>query len=219
MTRTYLRRAVLAAAGFTAAVTLAGCGAGEHNTAGGHSATTASPSVTSRQSSPGAGNSADVMFAQMMIPHHQQAVQMADLAATRATDPQVKQLAAQIKAAQGPEIATMTRWLAAWGTSTPSVGATGGMHHGASPNSTPGMDHDMPGMMSHADMATLAAATGTDFDKQFLTMMIAHHQGAITMAKDETKNGANTDAKALAQQIVDDQQAEIDTMNRILDRL
>ncbi len=221
MTRTYLRRAVLAAAGFSAAVTLAGCGVDNHtSTAGGHSPTTASPSVTSGQSSsPGVGNSADVMFAQLMIPHHQQAVQMADLAVTRATDPQVKQLAAQIKAAQGPEIATMTRWLTAWGMPTPTANVTGGMHHGASPSSMPSMDHGMPGMMSDADMSELAAATGANFDKQFLTMMIAHHEGAITMAKDETKNGAHGDAKALARQIVDDQQAEIHTMNKILDQI
>ncbi|MBQ0990006.1 DUF305 domain-containing protein [Micromonospora sp. H61] len=217
MTRTRLRRAVMAALTFTAAVILTGCGAGDHSSAaGGHSSTMASPTATSGQNtSPGAGNPADVMFAQMMIPHHQQAVQMADLAATRATGPEVKQLAAQIKAAQGPEIDTMTQWLAAWGTPTPTANNTG-MHHGTSPSAMPGMDHSMPGMMTDADMAKLAAATGTKFDKQFLTMMIAHHQGAITMAKDETTNGANADAKALAQQIIDDQQAEIATMNKIL---
>ncbi|MBM7489508.1 uncharacterized protein (DUF305 family) [Micromonospora luteifusca] len=65
----------------------------------------------------------------------------------------------------------------------------------------------------------LAAATGVDFDRQLLTMMIAHHRGTISMARNEISNGANTDAKALAQQNVDDQQAEIDTMNRILTRL
>ncbi|MGI5519915.1 DUF305 domain-containing protein [Micromonospora sp. CA-259024] len=225
MTRTCLRRAVLAAASLTTAAVLAGCGADDHGaTGGGHNSdTTASPAASPAPSSPGAGNAADVTFAQEMIPHHQQAVQMADLAINRAIDADVKRLATQIKAAQGPEITTMTRWLAAWGTPAPTTSITGmpGMHHGESANASPGVeaDHRMPGMMTDADMTTLAAATGTDFDRQFLTMMIAHHQGAITMAKNEISNGANIDAKALAQQIVDDQQAEIDTMNTILARL
>ena len=152
------------------------------------------------------------MFVQMMIPHHQQAVQMAELAETRAADPEVKKLAGEIKAAQAPEIATMTGWLTAWGMPAPSASAG----HGTS---MPGMDHGMPGMMSDADLAKLAAASGTEFDRQFLTMMIAHHEGAITMAKDEVARGVNADAKALAQQIITAQQGEIDTMKKILDRL
>ena len=84
----------------------------------------------------------------------------------------------------------------------------GGMGHGG-----------QSGMMSDADMAKLKAAGGKDFDKQFCTMMIAHHQGAIAMAKDELANGTNGDAKTLAQKIITAQQAEIDTMNKILARL
>jgi len=85
----------------------------------------------------------------------------------------------------------------------------------------PGMDMGagqgaMPGMMSDADMAKLRAATGRDFDRQFCTMMIAHHQGAIQMAKQEQTAGVNPDAKALATRIATSQQAEIDTMNKIL---
>ncbi|MGC1214716.1 MAG: DUF305 domain-containing protein [Micromonospora sp.] len=83
---------------------------------------------------------------------------LAELADTRAADPEVKKLAGQIKAAQDPEIATMTGWLSAWGMPAPSA-STG---HGTS---MPGMDHGMPGMMSDADMAKLAAASGADFDK------------------------------------------------------
>lgn len=225
MTRTRLRRAVLTAASLATAVALAGCGTDQHgSTAGGHNSdSTASPTLSPAPSSPGAANAADVTFAQAMIPHHQQAVQMADLAASRATDADVKRLATQIKAAQGPEITTMTMWLAAWGTPAPTTSTAGapGQHHGGSANASPGtdQDHAMAGMMTDAAMTALAAATGADFDRQFLTMMIAHHRGAISMAKDEISNGVNTDAKALAQQIADDQQAEIDTMNRILARL
>ncbi|MGC4806646.1 DUF305 domain-containing protein [Micromonospora sp. DT233] len=215
--RTSLRRTVLAALGLTVAIALAGCGGDDDHgsTGGAHSPAPAGPTASSSQGgNPGTGNATDVMFAQMMIPHHQQAVQMADLAATRAVDPEVKQLAAQIKAAQGPEIETMTGWLTAWGTP-----ASAGMKHGASPHVMPSMDHEMPGMMTEADMAKLAEATGTAFDKRFLTMMIAHHEGAITMARDETKGGANADAKALAARIIEAQQAEIGTMNKILARL
>ncbi|SCL31867.1 Uncharacterized conserved protein, DUF305 family [Micromonospora pallida] len=208
MTRTYLRRAARACVGLTAALTITACGsANDHTTGAGHGMTS-TPAPSSAGASPDTGNAADVMFAQMMIPHHQQAVQMADLAATRADDPDVKQLAAKIKAAQAPEIDTMTRWLTAWGKPLPTAST-----------STPDMHHGMPGMMTDADMTTLAAANGRDFDKQFLTMMIAHHQGAITMAKNELVQGSNTDAKNLAQRIIDDQQAEIDTMNKILTRL
>ncbi|MET7706435.1 DUF305 domain-containing protein [Micromonospora sp. NPDC005413] len=221
MTRIYLRRAFVAGVSITTAFTLSACGSSSnHNTDAEHTVTS-SPTHGTGQTNPGAGNAADVMFAQMMIPHHQQAVQMADLAATRAVDTDVRQLAAQIKAAQAPEVATMTRWLAGWGTPAPTAGMPG-MDHGMpgmSGSPTPGMGHGMPGMMTEADMAKLTVAIGGDFDKQFLTMMIAHHQGAIAMAKDELTNGANTDAKNLAQQIIDDQQAEIVTVNKILARL
>jgi uncharacterized protein (DUF305 family) len=130
---------------------------------------------------------------------------MANLAQTRATDPKVKQLAAQIKAEQAPEIATMEGWLAAWGqpTTMPSM-----------PSGT--MPSGMPGMMSSADMAQLAATTGKQFDKLFLQMMIAHHRGAIQMAQAELAHGANPDAKALAAGIIKSQQAEINTMQKML---
>jgi uncharacterized protein (DUF305 family) len=145
----------------------------------------------------------------MMIPHHQQAVAMANLAQTRAADPKVKQLAAQIKAEQAPEITTMEGWLAAWGqpTTMPS------MPSGTMPS---GMPSGMPGMMSSADMAKLTAATGKQFDKLFLQMMIAHHRGAIQMAQAELTHGANPDAKALAARIIKSQQAEINTMQKTL---
>ncbi|GAA3347329.1 DUF305 domain-containing protein [Amorphoplanes nipponensis] len=169
----------------------------------------AAPPAAGASAAAAAFNDADVMFAQMMVPHHRAAVEMAGLAATRASDAEVKSLAAGIKAAQQPEIDTMTGWLGAWGQPAPMPGM-----------SVPAMSHGaMPGAMSDADMRTLTAARGAAFDKQFLTMMIAHHEGAVTMAQDEIKSGSNTDAQALAQRIVTDQQAEIATMKTILDRL
>ncbi|MEH0938161.1 DUF305 domain-containing protein [Micromonospora psammae] len=209
-TRTIARRAALAGATLTAALALAACGGG-HSAGSGHDMPgTGAPASASPGASASFGD-ADVMFAQMMIPHHQQAVRMSELAESRAGDAEVRKLATQIKAAQAPEIATMTGWLTAWGRPVPSGGPSGGH--------LPGMDHGMPGMMSDADMAKLAAASGREFDRQFLTMMIAHHEGAITMAKQEIAGGANADAEAMAQQIVTAQRSEIDTMRKILGRL
>jgi uncharacterized protein (DUF305 family) len=153
-------------------------------------------------------NDADVTFAQMMIPHHQQAVEMARLAETRASDPEVKQLATTIKTAQAPEITTMTGWLTGWGQPTAQPGG----------HNMPGMS-EMPGMMSEAEIAQLTAATGVDFDRMFARMMIAHHNGAIQMCRDMMANGSNAQAKALATTIEQTQTAEVATLQAILDRL
>lgn len=148
-------------------------------------------------------NQADISFALDMIPHHEQAIEMAELAPSRAKDKEVRKLAEQIEGAQDPEIATMTGWLEKWG-AEPS-----GMDHGA-------MGGDMPGMMTDEDMAELKKSTGAAFDRIFMEMMIRHHKGAIEMAKTELNDGENSDAKKLAQDIIDAQQAEIDTMNDLL---
>lgn len=199
---TLLRRGPLAIAAALAPIALAtitlaaGCGDVNHDASG----SSGTPPASSASL-----NDADVTFAQNMIPHHQQAVAMADLAATRATDPQIKQLATQIKAAQDPEIRTLTGWLTLWG--RPSAPAMG--HEGMA----------MPGMMSEAEMTQLASAAGTEFDRMFAQMMIAHHHGAIQMAKDEQANGASTEAKALAATVERTQSAEVTQLETILDRL
>lgn len=153
-------------------------------------------------------NDADVTFAQMMIPHHEQAVDMATLAQTRANDPELKQLAQDIRDAQEPEIATMTDWLRQWGQPTAMPGGHGG--HGPD---------TMPGMMTDAEMAELEAASGVDFDRMFARMMIAHHNGAIQMSRNVMAQGSNPDVKALAETIEQTQSAEIATLQAILDRL
>lgn len=145
-------------------------------------------------------NGADVTFATMMIPHHEQAVEMAELAGTRASDAEIKDLARKIKGAQDPEIQTMKGWLSAWGKSG-------------------GMSHDMPGIMSAEDMKKLEAVKGAAFDKQFAQLMIAHHNGAIEMARTEQSQGSNPEAKALARTIETAQQAEVAQLRQILDRL
>ncbi len=155
-------------------------------------------------------NDQDVTFAQMMIPHHEQAIEMATLAETRASNPEVKQLAAEIKGAQDPEIATMRGWLKSWGKTDDIPLSTdpghGGHDQGAS----------VSGMMTGEDMSKLQAASGAEFDKMFMTMMILHHQGAIDMARVEQSTGQYGPAKELAGKVISAQAAEIKTMNRLL---
>jgi uncharacterized protein (DUF305 family) len=166
-----------------------------------------SPSATAAPTTSAAAeahNDADVMFAQHMIPHHQQAVEMSDVVlGKQGIDPRVTKLATEIKAAQGPEIQQMQGWLTQWGT----------------PAMPPMSGHDMPamqGMMSDADMTSLKDAQGVEASKLFLTQMIAHHEGAITMAQTEIKDGQYPAAIEMAKAIVTAQQREIDTMKGIL---
>ena len=162
------------------------------------------------------GTAADVAFAQLMIPHHQQAVEMADLALAQASSDEVTQLATQIQSAQDPEIAEMTEWLEGWGEPTAMPGSEDG--------DMEGMDHsgmDMggisaSGMMTAEDMAGLAAARGAEFDQMWLTMMIAHHQGAITMAQQVLETTSDPRVTALAQAVIDGQTKEIETMKQLL---
>ncbi|WP_030313148.1 DUF305 domain-containing protein [Streptomyces flavochromogenes] len=187
---------------------------------GGPSATTsasasgsasAAPSASASGSSgataaPGAFNDADVMFAQMMIPHHEQALEMAKLADGRAEDAEVKKLVTAIEQAQDPEIQKMKAWLKGWGRPE-SAGHGGGGGHG------------MAGMMSDQEMKDLAAVKGKAFDRTFAELMIAHHNGAVDMAKDEQRNGENPTAKALADDVVRTQSDEVTALKKILDRL
>jgi uncharacterized protein (DUF305 family) len=156
-------------------------------------------------------NDADVMFAQHMIPHHQQAVEMSDmLLAKQGIDKRVTDLATQIKAAQAPEIQQMQGWLTAWGNPPMPPMESGDMGH-AMPA--------MQGMMSDADMNALRDAQGVEAAKLYLTQMIAHHEGAITMAQKEISDGQDPDAVKMAHAIVTTQQQEIDTMRAILGTL
>ena len=196
-------------AALTAVAAIGGCS----NSATREAASSPASTSASQSAVDSPHNQADGMFATMMIPHHQQAIEMSDIiVAKQGIDPRVVDLATQIKAAQGPETETMQGWLTAWG-----MGGMAGM---------PGMDHGdmggvggMDGMMSPAEMDALKNAQGVDAAKLFLTGMIKHHQSAITMSQDEIKNGKNPDALALAASIIESQQKEIDTMNQILGTL
>ncbi|WP_308222383.1 DUF305 domain-containing protein [Frankia sp. AgB32] len=178
-------------------------------------------------------NNADITFAQNMIRHHRQAIVMADLAETRAHNPEVKNLAQQIRRAQTPEITTMAGWLTAWNQPTAPPTTAGGSGHGmgghgmgghGSATAMPGaMTGTMPGtiagMMSDDDMTKMSMMTGPSFDRMFLTMMITHHQGAITMARAEIRDGRYAPAKKLAESIQVSQSAEITTMQNLLTRI
>jgi uncharacterized protein (DUF305 family) len=176
-------------------LTLAACGGND------------SPSASGSSS---AHNKQDVTFASDMIPHHQQAIQMAKMAKAHAGATEVKQLANGIESAQGPEIKTMTGWLKALGQDAPSGSMSGmGGKGGSSPN-------DMPGMMSDTDMAKLGRATGATFDQMWLKGMIAHHEGAVEMANTEIAKGKNGDAIDLAKSIKAAQAKEIAKLKNML---
>ncbi|NBY52108.1 MAG: DUF305 domain-containing protein [Actinobacteria bacterium] len=142
-------------------------------------------------------SSQDIMFAEMMIPHHQQAIEMSDLALKNSTNPEVLALAQQIKDAQSPEIEQMKSW-----------GASSMAH----------MGHMMDGMLSDEEMSDLAAATGSRFDKLFLEGMIKHHEGAIDMVE-MVIDSKNSEVAALAKAIIEAQRKEISKMKELLSAL
>ncbi|AXK35077.1 DUF305 domain-containing protein [Streptomyces armeniacus] len=161
-------------------------------------------------------NQADVDFATQMIPHHRQAVQMADLAPTRASSGQVKELSKKIKKAQDPEIRTMTGWLKQWDEKVPAEDdAMSGMDHGGG-HADHGGGARMPGMMSGKQLDGLKKSKGRDFDTAFLKLMIEHHKGAVTMAETEQRDGTYGPAKRLADAVITAQTKEITEMNGLL---
>ena len=175
---------------------LAGCG-GSHDM---DDMGMASPSSTTGASA------ADAMFAQMMIPHHEQAVEMSTLAETRASSPEIKELAAEIKAAQQPEIDQMTAWLEEWGMPVMSGMDAMGEHGG----------HGMSGMLTDDQLAELEAASGPEFDRLFAEFMILHHEGAIDMAED-VADSKDPRVAALAAAIITTQAEEIAQLQAFLD--
>jgi len=189
-------------------LTLAGCSGTDSGSMGGmsgmdDSSSSSSPSPSASSSSTAVFNDQDVMFLQGMIPHHTQAVEMSEMILGKTdVDPRVTELAQTIKDAQEPEIDLMSGWLEEWGKS-----------------SSMSINHEMDGMMSDEDMASLKSATGVDASRLFLEQMTVHHSSAIQMAQMEMESGENPDSIDLAQTIVDSQQAEIEQMQEILSTL
>ncbi|GAB3733850.1 DUF305 domain-containing protein [Nocardiopsis nanhaiensis] len=203
----FKRALIPAATAFAATVFLAACGGAEEDAA--------PPASETSEQDTSEFNDADVAFAQMMIPHHEQATTMAELAQGRAGD-EVQALAEEIKAEQGPEIEQMNTLLESWG-QEPMDGMD---HDGMEDMDHEGMedmDHEgMAGMMSEEQMAELEAAENEEFDTMFLEMMIEHHEGAIEMSQTQLDEGTNPEARALAEDIIDAQQSEIELMNEML---
>ena len=213
MTRTTARLTGLAGALLAGTLVLTGCSS--DSTEGGMSGM--SDNSPADASTDAAFNDADVAFAQGMLPHHEGAIEMARLATGRAADLRVRDLATQIEAAQALEIDTLNSWLDQWGvtaTASPSSSGSGmdGMDH--SGHGSDDMREDM-GM----DLDALAAMSGPDFDRRFLTQMITHHQGAVAMAETEIADGQYPGAIAMAESIRDNQNTEIDQMHDLLGQL
>ena len=197
-----LRTIALISSALTATLFLAGCSTGPSQD-GGNTGATSAPSAAESASF----NLDDQMFATMMIPHHQQAVEMADLVLSKSDiDERVVELAQQIKAAQDPEIAIMEGWLTSWGVDYDSSDSSG-------------MDGMGDGMMSEADMGQLQQAEGSEASRLFLEQMIEHHEGAIDMAQIQIDSGQYPAAIELAGEIVSAQTDEIAIMRAILDTL
>jgi len=147
---------------------------------------------------------ADIMFVTMMIPHHEQAVEMADVVLAKGdVDPRVVAIAERIQAAQGPEVERMQGWLEDWDVES---GAADSMDHG-------------DGMMSESDLAALEAADGAAAGRLFLEHMIVHHEGAVEMAQTALDGATDADVRSLAQKVIDDQTAEIAEMQQVADTL
>jgi len=182
-------------AALAAALTLAACG-GDEDTAGTDTGSSSDPVSMDEHTV------ADVTFAQGMIPHHAQAVEMSDLVlADDDIGDDVTALAEQIKAAQQPEIDRMTGWMEAWGEDMPEMG---------------GMDHPMNGMMSQQEVDAIGEASGPESARLYLESMKAHHEGAIAMAETEVAEGSNPEAIALAETIITTQRAEITEIEGLL---
>jgi uncharacterized protein (DUF305 family) len=170
----------------------------------GESGRTATPGERIGQS-PAAPAAADVRFAEGMIPHHRQALEMTGLVAERTTTPAVRRFAEQIALAQRPEIALMSSWLDGLGRPV-----QGGHGHGSAPGH---------GMASAKEMRALRAARGGAFDRLFLTLMIRHHQGALKMAEEQLAAGRDASMRRMARDVYSGQSIEIARMRRALENL
>ncbi|WBY19057.1 DUF305 domain-containing protein [Streptomyces goshikiensis] len=175
----------------------------------GERARTLSPEQAARERPDDTPNAADQTYVRGMIEHHRQALTMSALAPDRASAEAVKGLAERIAAAQKPEIGAMERWLARYPApgGAGGAGGTGGMG---------GHDHGaMPGMATEQQLKELADARGTDFDRLFLKLMTAHHEGALKMAGQALAGGNNVAVEEMATEVVATQTAEIHRMRAL----
>ncbi|GAA3673918.1 DUF305 domain-containing protein [Lentzea roselyniae] len=151
--------------------------------------------------SPATHNSADVAFAQGMVPHHEQALEMSELVASRTENPHVINLAARISKAQQPEIDRMNGWLREW-----SAPVKAESHS----------SHDHPENHGMVELGNLSDLEGTEFDRQWLSLMIQHHRGAVEMARKHLSAGTDPETRKLAQDVITAQEKEIAEMESLL---
>ncbi len=152
---------------------------------------------------------ADAQFMSDMIPHHHQALEMAALVDGRTNNPELIDVAGRIKASQGDEIEFMQQWLSERGEPVPDPAAHDAMH----------TSHSMAGMATPEQMAELAAAEGAEFDRLFLTLMIAHHEGAVKMVEELLEQPGSAYDPVLFEftsDVTNDQTTEIERMNAML---
>lgn len=206
------RNALVLTIAAASAIALSACGGPEEEEVSGSPDPTPATSVATEADSgeevSAEHNDADVMFAQMMIPHHQQAVEMSEMLLAKDDVPQeTADFAQGVMDAQGPEIERMNAMLEAWGEDPVTESDDMGDHG------------DMSGMMSEDDMNQLEDAAGADAAQLYLEQMIEHHEGAVEMAEEQVSGGENPQAVALAEQVIDDQETEITEMETMLDEM
>ena len=168
-------------------------------------------------------NDADVTFAQDMIPHHAQALTLVDLTAGRDLDPELADIADQIRVEQAPEIETVAGWLSDWDVDVPETvrDHSNAGHGGGSASDAmremeeEGDAHSMDGMLSADQLETLEDASDAEFPQLWVEAMIGHHEGAITMAEAEQSDGMYRPAVELAGDVVAAQTAEIEELRQI----
>ena len=165
-----------------------------------------------------AADSVAAGFSRDMSRHHLQGVEMANLALERSTDPEVTQLAFDIAETQQNQVGRMQGWLALWGL-PPTGGETmawmpADAHAGHSGDDAEGAP--MPGMATEAELAQLRSLSGVEFDREFLRLMIRHHQGGREMAEYAAEHAAVPAVAGLAGTIAETQSAEVTTMERML---
>ncbi|EDX26762.1 lipoprotein [Streptomyces sp. Mg1] len=178
----------------------------------GERARTLSPEQAARERPDDTPNAADQTYVRGMIEHHRQALTMSALAPDRASAEAVKGLAERIAAAQKPEIGAMERWLARY----PAPGGAGAAGGAGGTGGMGGHDHGaMPGMATEQQLKELADARGTDFDRLFLKLMTAHHEGALKMAGQALAGGNNVAVEEMATEVVATQTAEIHRMRAL----
>ncbi|MET3721662.1 MULTISPECIES: DUF305 domain-containing protein [unclassified Arthrobacter] len=205
-------RNISMAAALAASLGLAGCAASstpaDGNTMSGMHNGSSSPMASMMPDANAAHNQSDIMFAQMMMPHHSQAVEMSHIILAKQGIPaEVTALATKIKAAQAPEIETMTGWLKTWNQPT-------GMMTGTTMPA-----HSMDGMVDEEGINKLKAAQGADAARLFLEQMIGHHEGAIEMAQQEVGAGKYPATIQLSRDIVTSQEAEMVEMKALLAKM